>query len=137
MRAASPPTARGAVLQVLLVDRFHQPRHRSLDDRVRERRLPNRALAPIVLFSPPALYGRRLGAPTASTFVQVAQVRVKVCGIRLRRYPIDTCGARLARVAVCRSEDVFVAQVGQRRTHTIGIVGRLLCHGLECRCDGW
>src|SRR5207244_10667913 len=69
MRAASPPTARGAVLQVLLVDRFHQPRYRSLDDRVPERRLPNRALAPIGLSSPPALYRQRLGAPLVYAYM--------------------------------------------------------------------
>jgi len=69
--------------------------------------------------------------------VQVAQVLVKVFGILLRRYPIDTRCARLARLAVCLSEEVFVDQVGQRRKHTIGIVGRLRCNLLEFRCDAW
>jgi len=69
--------------------------------------------------------------------VQVAQVLVKVFGILLRRDPIDTRCARRARVAVCLPEAVFVDQVGQRRQHTMGIVGRLRCTLLEFRCDAW
>ena len=46
MRAATLPEAVRAVGEVLLVDRFQQHRHRSLDDLVLERRLADRALPP-------------------------------------------------------------------------------------------
>jgi hypothetical protein len=124
-------------LKVLLVDRFPQHRYRSLDHRVLARRFPNRALAPIVLLSPHALSGRRLGAPTAETLVQVAPVFVEVFGLRLRRHPIDARCARRVRVAGCLPKEVFVEQGGQRCTHTIGIVGGLRRNRLEVWCDGW
>ena len=74
-------------MKVLLVDRFQQHRHRSLDDLVLERRLADRALSPVVLLDPDALYGRRLVASTAQTLVQVAQVLVEVLGILLAPSP--------------------------------------------------
>ena len=43
---ASPPKAIGAVIAGLLVHRFQQHRHRSLDKLVLERGLPDRALPP-------------------------------------------------------------------------------------------
>ncbi len=65
MGAATLPKAIGAVVKVLLVDRFQQHRHRSLDNLVLERRLADRALAPIYFFEPDALYRWCLVAPTA------------------------------------------------------------------------
>src|SRR5215471_222376 len=97
---ASWPKAIRAVVEVLLVDRFQQHRHRSLDNLILERRLPTRTLTPVVLFNPDALDGGGLRAATAESLVPVVQVLVKVFGLLLRRYPIDACGTRLARLRV-------------------------------------
>jgi hypothetical protein len=58
--AASWPKAVRAVIEVLLVDRFQQHGHRSLDNLVLERGLPNRTLPSIGLLNPDALDGRGL-----------------------------------------------------------------------------
>src|SRR5215510_15105429 len=42
--------------KVLLIDRLQQHRHRSLDNLVLVRRLANRALSPVVLLDPNALF---------------------------------------------------------------------------------
>ena len=52
-------------MKVLLVNRFQQHRYRSLDNLVLERRLADRASAPVLLLDPDALHGRGLVAPTA------------------------------------------------------------------------
>jgi hypothetical protein len=49
MGAASWPKAIRAVVEVLLIDRFQQHRHRSLDNLILERWLPNWTLTPVVL----------------------------------------------------------------------------------------
>jgi hypothetical protein len=121
----------------LLVDRFQQHRYRSLDDLVLERRLADRALAPIVLLDPDPLYGRCLIASTAETRVQVGQVLIEVFGIALRRDPVDPRSTCLARVAVRFAQKVFIDQVGQGRKDPIGIAGGLRRNPLEFWCDGW
>src|SRR5262245_8257300 len=55
--AASWPKAVRAVVEVLLVDRFQQHGHRSLDHLILERGLPNRTLTSIGLLNPDALDG--------------------------------------------------------------------------------
>src|SRR5713226_7574554 len=76
MGAASPPKAIGAVLKVLLIDRFQQHRHRSLDNFVLERRFPNWAPSPHRCpprstcscgGMPPGGSLRRSSGPTSST----------------------------------------------------------------------
>src|SRR6266702_7110206 len=137
MGAASWPKAIRAVVEVLLVDRFQQHRHRSLDDFVLERRLADRALAPVVLLDPDTLHGRCLIASTAETLMQVAQVLVEVFGIGLRRYPVNPWSAGLTRVAICLAQEVLVDQVGQGRKDPIRIAGGLRRNPLEFWCDGW
>src|SRR5712691_2968496 len=100
MRPATLPNAVRALGEVVLVNRFQQHRHRSLDDVVLERRLPNRALLSVLLFDPDAFYGRCLVASAAPSLVQVVQVLVAVYGLLLRRHPIDPRSTGLARVAV-------------------------------------
>jgi hypothetical protein len=121
----------------LLVDRFQQHRHCSLDNLVLERGLADRTLPPVFLLNPDAFHGCGLIASAPQTLVQVAQVVVEVFGVLLGCDPIDACGARLARVAVCLPQKVLVDQVSQRPKHAIGIAGRLFCNLLEFRCDGW
>jgi hypothetical protein len=65
VRAASWPKAVRAVVEVLLVDRFQQHGHRSLDNLILERWLPNRTLTSIVLLNPDTLDGRGLIAAAA------------------------------------------------------------------------
>src|SRR5438093_402598 len=137
MGAATLPEALRAIVKVLLVDCFQQPRHRSLDNLILERGLADRTLPPVFLLNPDAFHGCCLRASAPQTLVQVAQVGVEVLGILLRRDPIDACGARLARVAVRLPQKVLVDQVSQRPKHASGIAGRLLCNLLEFRCDGW
>ena len=137
MRAATLPKAVRAVVEVLLVDRFQQHRYRSLDNLVLERRLANRALAPVLLLDPDALHGHCLIASAAQTLMQVVQVLVEVFGILLRRHPIDPWGTGLARVAIRLPQKVLVHQVGQGRKDPIGIAGGLCRNALELWCDGW
>ena len=92
MRAAIRSKAIGAVQEVLLVDRFQQHRHRSLDDLILERGFADWALTPVVLLDPDALAGRCLVASAAQTLMQVAQILVKVSGIRLRCDPVNSWG---------------------------------------------
>src|SRR5467141_2467804 len=63
--AASWPKTIRAVGEVLLVDRFQQHGHRSLDHLILERRLPDRTLTSIVLLNPDTLDGRCLRAAAA------------------------------------------------------------------------
>ena len=53
------PNAMGAVLNVLLIDRAHSPRHPPLDHCVLNRRSPHGPLAAIRLVEPRPLHGRR------------------------------------------------------------------------------
>src|SRR2546428_12721649 len=78
MRAATLPKAIGAVVKVLLVDRFQQHRHRSLDNLVLERRLADRALAPIYFFEPDGVYRWFLVGSTAKALEQFTQLLVTV-----------------------------------------------------------
>ena len=121
----------------MLVDRFQPHGHRSLDHRVLARRLPNRTLTPVVLFTPDPLDGRCLGAATAESLVQVAQILVEVFSLVLRRHPIDPCGTRLARLMVRLPQKVCINQVGQGREYPVRIVGGLRRKALELWCDGW
>jgi len=137
MRAATRSKAIRAVVEVLRVDRFSQQRYRSLDNLVLERRLADRALAPVVLLDPDTLHGRCLIASPTETLMQVAQVLVEVFGIGLRRYPVNPWGAGLPRVAIGLTQEVLVDQVGQGRKDPIGIAGGLRRNPLEFWCDGW
>ena len=137
MRAATRSKAIRAVVEVLLVDRFSPHRYRSLDHLVLERRLADRALAPVVLRDPDTLHGRGLRASTTETLLQVAQVLVEVFGIGLRRDPVNPWGAGLPRVAIGLAQEVLVDQVGQGRKDPIGIAGGLRRNPLELWCDGW
>ena len=93
MRAATRSKAIGAVREVLLVDRFEQHHYRSLDDLILERGFADWALTPVLLLDPDALDGRGLVASVAQTLMQIAQILVKVCGIRLRCDPVNPWGA--------------------------------------------
>jgi hypothetical protein len=137
MRAATLSNARRAVVEVLLVDRVYQQRDRALDKLVLERRLAERALAPVVLLDPDTLHGRCLIASTAETLMQVAPVLVAVFGIGLRRAPVNPWGAGLPRVALGLAQEVLVEQVGQGRKDPIGIAGGLRRNPLELWWDGW
>src|SRR5262245_27133014 len=108
MRAATRSKAIGAVQEVLLVDRFEQPHDRSLDDLIFERGFANGALTPVFLLDPDALDRRCLVASAAQTRMQVAQVLVKVFGIRLRCDPVNARGTGLARVTVCLPQEVLI-----------------------------
>ena len=101
MGAASPPKAIGAVLKVLLLDRFQQHRHRSLDNLVLERRFPNRALAPIVLdvmpgvaFPPVGPLG--LGSPPSQVLCSATTTSLPVSGRFACRSLPDTLRASVA-----------------------------------------
>jgi hypothetical protein len=122
---------------VLLLNRLPQPRHRSLDALGLERRRADRALSPVGLLDPDALYGCRLIASTPETLMPVAQGLGEVLGRPLRRDPGNPRGTRLARVTVRRVEPVLVDQRGQGRTHPPGIAGGLRCKALEWWCAGW
>ena len=137
MWTATPPEAVRAVGEVLLVDRFQQHRHCSLDDLVLERRFPDRALLPVLLLDPDAFHGHCLVASAAQTLMQVVQVLVEVFGILLRRHPIDPRSTCLARVAVRLPQKVDIDQMSQGRKDAIRIVGGLCCNALEFWCDGW
>jgi len=137
MRAATRATALRAVVDVLLVDRFSPPRYRALDHLVLERRLAARALAPVVLLDPDTLHGRGLRASTTETLRQVAPVLVEVCGLGLRRDPVNPGGAGLPRVAIGLAQAVLVAQVGQGRQDPSGSVGGLRRTPLALWGDGW
>jgi len=137
VRAATRSKALRAVVAVLLVDRFSQHRSRSRDHLVLERGLADRALAPVVLLDPDTLHGRCLRASTAETLMQVAQVLVEVCGIGLRRDPVNPGGAGLTRAALGLAQEVLVDQGGQGGTDPIGIAGGLRRNPLEFWCDGW
>jgi len=65
MGMTSWPKALRAVVEVLLVDRFQHHGHRSLDNLLLERRLPDRTLPPVVLLNPDTRDGRCLRAATA------------------------------------------------------------------------
>jgi hypothetical protein len=121
----------------LLVNRFQPHRPRSLDHLVLERGLPDRALPPVVLLDPDAVYGRRLGASPTETRVPGGQILVEVFGIRLGRHSVETRRARLARVALGFPQQVFVEQRRQGRAHAIGIAGGLRRKGLKVGGDGW
>src|SRR6266446_6678110 len=131
MRPATLPKAVRAIVEVLLVNRFQPHRHRSLDDFVLERRLPNRTRLSVLLLDPDAFHGRCLGASAVQSLVQVVQVLVKVFGILLRRHSIDPRGTGLARVAVRLPQKVYSDQVSQRRKNAIGIAGGLRRNPLE------
>jgi len=90
MWAPTWPKAIRAVQKVLRVDRFQQPRHRSLDALVLERWLTNRALTPIVFRDPDTRHGRRLIASAPQTRMPVVPVLVEVLGRALRRDPLDS-----------------------------------------------
>jgi hypothetical protein len=137
MGTAALSKAVRAVAEILLVDRFQQHHHRSLNDFIFEGRLPDRSLFPVVLFELDAFDWRRLIASASQALVQVTQVLVEVFGILLRRHPIDPWGARLARLAIRLSQKVSVHQVGQRRKDAGGIAGGLRRNLLEFWCDGW
>src|SRR5262249_22876988 len=137
IRAAPLPKAVRAIVEVVRVDRFQQHRHRSLDYLVLERRLTDRALAPLVLLDPDALHRRCLIASTAETLMQVAQVLVEVCGISLCRHPIDSWGTCLAPVAIRLPQKVLVDEMGQGRKDLLGIAGGLRRNPLEFGCDAW
>src|SRR5918994_3977751 len=122
MWAPTGPKAIRTVQKVLLVDRFQQHRHRPLDDLVLERWHTNRALTSVILLDPDALHGRRLIASAPQTLMQVAQVLLEVLGILLGRDPIDSRGARLARLAVCLAQKVLVDEMREGRKHPFGIV---------------
>src|SRR5262249_18505244 len=107
MRTATLPQAVRGIVEVLLVDRFQQHRYRSLNNLVLERRLANRALAPVVLLDPDALHRCCLIASTAETLIQVTQVLVEGLGIALRRDPIDPWSAGLPHVAIRFSQKVL------------------------------
>src|SRR6266545_7621101 len=113
MRAATRSKAIGAVQDVLLVDRFEQHRYRSLDALILERGFADWTLTPVLLFDPNALDGRCLRASTAQTLMQIAQILVKVFGIRLRCDPVNSRGTGLTRAAVCLPQKVRIDQVGQ------------------------
>jgi hypothetical protein len=93
MGAATLPKAIRAVRKVLLIDRFQQHRHRSLDNLVLKRGLADRASASIVLLDPYTLDGRGLVHPAAQALVQVPQVLFEVFGIHLCRDPVNPRGA--------------------------------------------
>jgi hypothetical protein len=137
MRAATRPKAIGAVQKVLLIDRFQQHRHRSLDNLILEGGCAEGALTPVLLLDPDALDGRGLVASAAQTLMQVPQVLVQVFGIRRRRHPVNPWGTRLTRVAVCLPQKVFVDQVGQGREYPRRSAGRLCRNALKCWGDGW
>ena len=67
----------------------------------------------------------------------VAQVLVEVCGLLLRRPPIDACGTRLVRLAVRLPQQVWIDQGGPGREHSVRIVGGLRRKALEFWGDGW
>src|SRR5689334_11664534 len=92
MRAATRSKAIGAVQEVLLVDRFEQHRYRSLDDLILERGFADGTLTPVFLLDPDALDGRCLIASAAQSLMQIAQILVKVFGIRLRCDPVNARG---------------------------------------------
>ena len=137
MGAATLPKALRAVVAILLVDRLPQHRHRSVDDLVLERGLPDRPLAPVFLLAPDPLYGGCLGASMTQTLMHVPQMLVEVGGRLLGCHPIDPCGARLPRLALRLLQKVLVDQVRQRREDPIGIAGGRRRTPLELRCDGW
>jgi hypothetical protein len=124
-------------MKVLLVDRFQQPHHCSLDDLVLERRLANRALPPVILLDPHPRYGYCLIASTAQTLMQVVQVLVEVLGIHLGRHSVDARGTRLARVAVCLPQKVLIDQVREGRKYPLGIADGLRRKALKFWWDGW
>jgi len=63
MRATTLPKALRAVRDILRIDRFQPPRHRSPDHLVLKRGLADRASAAIILLAPPTLDRRCLGHP--------------------------------------------------------------------------
>jgi hypothetical protein len=137
MRAAPRSKAIGAVQEVLLVDRFEQHHYRSLDDLILERGFADGTLTPVVLLDPDALDGRCLVASAAQTLMQVAQILVKVFGIRLRCHPVNARGTGLARVTVCLPQKVLIDQGGQGREYPRGVAGCLCRNALKFWCDGW
>jgi len=131
------PKAVGAVVKVLLVDGFPQPRDRALDHLVLARGLADRAPAPVVRLEPDPRSRRRLVASPAQTLVQVAPVGVEGLGLPVGRHPIDARRTRLARVTVSLTQNVCVDALGAGRTHPLGLAGGLLRTALACWCDGW
>jgi hypothetical protein len=137
MGAPTLPKALGAVVKILLVDRFQQHGHRSLDDLVLEGGLANWTSSPIICLDPDTLDGRCLVRSAAQSLVQVPQVLFEMFGVPLGRHSVNACGAGLTRVAIRLPEKVFVDQVGSGCKHTIGIVGGLRRNALELWGDGW
>jgi hypothetical protein len=93
MGAVTLPKAIRAVRKVLLIDRFQQHRHRSLDNLVLKRGLADRASASIILLDPHTLDWRCLVHPAAESLVEVPQVLFEAFGIHLCRDPVKPCGA--------------------------------------------
>jgi len=119
--AATRSKAIGAVQEVLRVDRFEQHRYRSLDDLSLARGCADWALTPVFLLDPDALDGRCLGASAAQTLMQIAQILVKVFGLRLRCDPVNARGTGLARVTVClpqKSSSIREARIVHTRAES-------------------
>src|SRR5712691_5752933 len=137
VRTATRPKALRAVGKVLRIHRFQPHGHRSLDHRVLERWLADRALSPVLLLNPDPNNRRRLVPSMAQTVVEVAQVFLQVFGVLRGRHPIDACGTCLPGLTVRLPEKVFVDQGCPGRKHPLGIAGGLLRKALKFRCDGW
>jgi hypothetical protein len=137
MRAATRSKAIGAGQAVLRVERFEPHHYRSLDDLILERGCADRALTPVFLLEPAALAGRGLVASAAQTRMQIAQILVKVFGIRLRCAPVNARGTGLTRVTVCLPQNGLIEQVGQGREYPRRGAGRLCRKALKFWCDGW
>jgi hypothetical protein len=137
LRAAPRSKAIGAVQEVLLVDRFEQHHDRSLAALSLARGCADGALTPVFLLAPAALDGRGLVASAAQTRMQVAQVLVKVFGLRLRCDPGNARGTGLARVTGGLPQDVLSDQGSQGRESPRRFAGRLGCKALQLGWDGW
>src|SRR5712691_3588130 len=137
MRVATRSKALGAVQDVLLVDRFEQHGSRSLDALLLERGGADWTVPPVVLLDPDALDGRRLGASAAPTLMPVAQLLVKVFGIRCRCAPVNPWGTGLARMAGCLPQQVRIDQGGQGRADPRGVAGRRCRNARKLWWDGW